>query len=253
MLQAERKKEKEKQVRRAKEQKLKQRQQRLATRDPSRIQKQIDALLARPSLPPHEQRHLESLQKDIEDVRRARQKLGHHERGPGRKSYYWDPKLNPEGFPPEGEEQALRSYGSEEEDSGYSTSESVSSIPMPGTRVTQNSSEAKTTYEAEPELRNLTKEVSTMIPATLRRAKKKQKTGPESSTISDTAPEQPGIAPAPSVAPSVASENPIGGLPLPGFDDDEDDDEEEDDMELNDDDFNNEIVIERNLKRKADD
>lgn len=185
--QAQRKKDKERQLKKQKQERQNQRNERLAKRNPTRQLKQIAELEAKADLTLSEQDQLNWLKKDVEEIENARRKLGFEELKKPRfveenkesqvddrkKSYYWDPVLNPEGNPPEGEEPA---YMTDEEDSGYSTSESVSLIPMPErpppSVAELKAGPAKSTYESAPVIRDLVKESAAMVPVAV--AKKKR-------------------------------------------------------------------------------
>ncbi len=106
----------------------------------------------------------------------------------GMKSIYWDPIWNPKGYVPKGYEFQERLLNENQEnindtlsdnDSGYSTSSSVSSIPLPkGPPPRKNQHEiAITTYESSGVVRDLAAETSKMIPVTLLRKKKKTNDG----------------------------------------------------------------------------
>ncbi|KAA8901397.1 hypothetical protein TRICI_006073 [Trichomonascus ciferrii] len=186
--QAQRKKDKERQLKKQKQERQNQRNERLAKRNPTRQLRQIAELEAKADLTSSEQDQLNSLKKDVEEIEAARKKLGLEELKKPRftqqgnnksqtndpkKSYYWDPVLNPEGNPPEGEVPA---YITDEEDSGYSTSESVSKIPLPErpppSVAELKAGPAKSTYESAPVIRDLVKESATMVPVAV--AKKKR-------------------------------------------------------------------------------
>lgn len=186
--QAQRKKEKERQLKKQKQERQNQRNERLAKRNPSRQLKQIDELESRiNTLTSSEKAHLESLKKDVEEIERARKQMGmteierkkkstrvvsNNDSNNKKKSYYWDPIINPEGDPPEGEEQA---WMPDEEDSGYSTSESVSEIPLPERKPPSveelKAGPAKSTYESAPVIKDLYQETTQMVPAAVKRKK----------------------------------------------------------------------------------
>lgn len=201
-VQQERKKEKERQLKKAKAEKL----ERLSKIDAGSLERRIQRLEQQQqenngTLAPHQQRQLERLKTELEDVKRAKSKKGVEEssdptnttpseRRPynpyfGKKSIYYDPVLNPRGDPPEGYPFAERPFDDDaDDDSGYETSESVSSIPMPrmgpkqeaevGIRHPKPRTEARTVYESAPVLRDLTKEsTSTFVPAALLRKRRK--------------------------------------------------------------------------------
>jgi hypothetical protein len=185
--QAQRKKDKERQLKKQKQERQNQRIERLAKRNPTRQLKQIAEFEGKADLTSSEQDQLNSLKKDVEEIESARKKLGLEElkkpkfsqesqksqTNDPKKSYYWDPVLNPEGNPPEGEEPA---YITDEEDSGYSTSESVSKIPLPErpppSVAELKAGPAKSTYESAPVIRDLARESAAMVPVAV--AKKKR-------------------------------------------------------------------------------
>ncbi|EWC47532.1 hypothetical protein DRE_00500 [Drechslerella stenobrocha 248] len=74
------KSEKAKALAKAQKQRLQQRQEKLARRDPDRVQRQVDDLKAKAesglSLTAHEKRTLEELEKDLKGIRKARETLG---------------------------------------------------------------------------------------------------------------------------------------------------------------------------------
>jgi hypothetical protein len=198
-VQLERKREKERQLKKARAQKL----DRLSKVDTGHIERKIQRLEREQQdeeLTPHQARQLQKLRSELEEIRRAKTKTGGedentldyervHERryNPyfGKKSIYYDPLLNPRGDPPPAYPFAERKFDDDgdEDDSGYETSESVSAIPMPRFAPRQEAEidikypkpkvSARTTYEAAPELRNLTKESSSFVPAALLRKKRK--------------------------------------------------------------------------------
>lgn len=210
--QLQRKKEKDRQLKKAKQERLQQRTERLSKRNPYRLQRQIsdlESLQTSAGLSAQDSKLLDTLRKDLQDVTNARNKLGVAEREdkpvrsresydgerrhpPGKKSMYWDPVLNPKGYPPPGFPYAERKiYEDEEEDSGYTTSDSVKQISLPSgpppkyqhnvivaTTSQANSGPSKTVYEAAAVIRDLTKESSVLVPAQVRKKQKVETSEP---------------------------------------------------------------------------
>ncbi|KAL2256789.1 hypothetical protein VTK26DRAFT_1121 [Humicola hyalothermophila] len=201
-VQAQRKAEKAKAIRKGKAEQQARRNEKLAQRNPARIQQQIDDLKAKREsgkLTAHEEQALEALEKDLKAVKKAREALGDRApqfgRGPPRQGA-------PRG------EVVLGKRRRDEEDVSSSESDvpdDVKNIPMPRDtpppipkeildawyakrRAKRNANqdqqtehqkqaekpaapvvESKTVYEAKPVIRNLQKEaVSAFMPTAVR-------------------------------------------------------------------------------------
>lgn len=230
--QLQRKKEKAQQIKKIKASRQKQRFERLSKRNPARLNKQIQQLQSRgeDQLTSTELQRLESLKSEYDEIVNARQKLGllietekrdrqeyrnverkeihkepwRPEKPPGRKSIYWDPVLNPKGYPPLGY-PFVDNNRNEDDDSDYDSDSSISKIPLPEgsleealrrnqgekggqPRSLSSTNTTKTVYESAPVLRDLAKESTTMVPTILKRRKigSSASPGPTTSSPSKT-------------------------------------------------------------------
>ena len=197
--QAQRKLEKQKALKKGKAEAQARRNEKLARRNPDRIQKQIDDLKAieesGQSLRPHDKQVLESLESDLRAVKKAREALG--DRAPT----FW--KAGGGEHRRKDREQGQGVLGKrrredrdrrwERHDDSSDTDESVRNIPMPRDtpppiprqqrrqhpdeprqphalpQKPQPVAEVKTVYEAAPAIRNLQQEaVNKFVPSTVR-------------------------------------------------------------------------------------
>ncbi|PWW78394.1 hypothetical protein C7212DRAFT_351180 [Tuber magnatum] len=202
-MQAWHKKEKAKQVKKGKAEKQKLRTEKLARRNPDRIQKQIDELTAIEEgggqMNAGDKKLFAELQRDLAAVKKAKQALGEKvpEQRVGVKRSARDMEKDEKRDPPRSHHHRLLRHRREEEegseerdsDSGGSTSSSVRDIPMPpgtppplprkawprGPRTVHELPEkpaiapAQTTYSAAPIIRDLRKEASVFVPAAVKR------------------------------------------------------------------------------------
>ncbi|CUS13871.1 unnamed protein product [Tuber aestivum] len=200
-MQAWHKKEKAKQVKKGKAEKQKLRTEKLARRNPNRIQKQIDELTAIEEsggqMSSGDRKLLEELQRDLSAVKKAKQALGEKvpEQRAGAKRSAGDMEKDEKRAPRPPQQyhpHHRRGEGCPDEsdsDSGESTSSSVRDIPMPpgtppplqtkawprGPRTVHELPEkpvtapVRTTYSAAPILRDLRKEAAVFVPAAVER------------------------------------------------------------------------------------
>ncbi|KAF3399987.1 Protein saf1 [Penicillium rolfsii] len=197
---AQRKQDKQKSLKKGKAEQLARRNEKLARRNPDRLQRQINELKSMEEsgqqLRPRDKEILEALERDLRAVLKAREALGDKA-----------PKFSQggrDGPRREGEDYVLgkrrrdNTFGRQEESDGSETDEDVRRIPMPrdtpppiprdyqrkrGPAQNEDSErrgphalpskppvvEAKTVYEAKPEIRDLRKEaVSKFVPAVVR-------------------------------------------------------------------------------------
>ena len=193
---AQRKSDKQKALKKSKAEALNRRNEKLARRNPDRIQRQINDLKAEEEsgrhLRPHDKEVLHALERDFRSVQRAREALG--DKAPTFKD--GQPR-GPSGGHALGKRRRDDRWSRREESASSSeTDESVKGIPMPRDTpppipqdyLRKNGAsngggrgphplpskppvitEAKTVYEAAPDVRNLREEaVSRFIPATVR-------------------------------------------------------------------------------------
>lgn len=180
MLQQEHRKEKNKSRRAANAQKIAARDTKFSARDPNHVKTQIAQLEAEGrshTLTYSQQQRLDSLKHTLESILRAKRKQGaasedtsnnNNNNNANLKSIYYDPKINPSGNPPQGYpycEWDPDGSDSSQSDSGYETSESVSTIPMPAEKVSDNS--LKQSYEAQEQLRDFVQESTKLVPTVL--------------------------------------------------------------------------------------
>lgn len=175
-IQNERRKEKAKQRRIGKTQKLQQNNTKYAGRDLEKIRSQITQLESLSDLKAHQQKRLDTLHQQVEHVSRAKARLNPHttadtsivggkNQNANSMSIYYDAWLNPSGSPPPGfPAQDWQDQG-EEEDSGYETSDSVSQIPMPPSP--SDAPKSKVTYESGEQLRDFVHENTKMLPSVI--------------------------------------------------------------------------------------
>ena len=202
--QQQRKQEKAKALKKAKAEKQSQRNEKLARRNPDRIQRQIDDLKALESsgdIKAYEKAQLEGLERDLRSVRKAREALG--EKAPPTGSNRQPPRQD-QGYQGLGKRQhngeRIAPHRRRQSD-GSDTDESVRRIPMPedtpppiprehrryfnqgqhpnqiqlpsanGDQASVSTpAEAKTTYESAPQIRDLKKEAtSRFVPDIVRR------------------------------------------------------------------------------------
>ncbi|KAI9737941.1 MAG: hypothetical protein M1834_009311 [Cirrosporium novae-zelandiae] len=196
--QAQRKAEKQKALKKSKTEQQARRTEKLAHRNPERLQRQIDDLKAIESsgrpLRPHEKKVLEELERDIKAVRKARETLGDKAPSFGRErseGHSQHGRFDQDGIL--GKRRRQQNY---EGSSGSETDESVRKIPMPrdtpppipkehlwrNRQDSRNTPEGRhplptkpeikpqTVYESAPVVRNLRQEaVSAFVPAAVRR------------------------------------------------------------------------------------
>lgn len=107
------------------------------------------------------------------------------ENGRGKSSIFWDPILNPYGVPPPGMPNALRNMDNDNEDEeGYETDPEVRNIPLPKGPIPgididsdeerkkkeeEDEADQKIEYSAAPVRRDIVKEVSAFVPASVLR------------------------------------------------------------------------------------
>ncbi|PUU77531.1 WW domain binding protein 11-domain-containing protein [Tuber borchii] len=198
-MQAWHKKEKAKQVKKGKAEKQKLRTEKLARRNPDRIQKQIDELKAVEEggqMGPSDRKQLADLERDLAAVKKAKEALGEKvpERRVGgagvkRSAGEMEEKRPPRPPHHHNHHYKQREEDPDESDSGESTSSSVREIPMPpgtppplpkeawprGPRTAHELPEkpatapAQTTYAAAPILRDLRKEAAVFVPAAVKK------------------------------------------------------------------------------------
>lgn len=206
--QQQRKLEKAKQLKKSRAELQTKRNEKLARRNPERIQRQIDdlkALEAAGEIKPREKAILEDLERDLRAVRKAREALGEkapHFGGQQR-------RRDGEGKNVLGKRRhdgERKPFHSRHDSSGSDTDESVRRIPMPedtpppvprefrrNFRNTDNAQQAdaqspskptpvpvaKTTYESAPQVRDLRKEaVNRFVPDVVRKKQVAAKGGP---------------------------------------------------------------------------
>jgi hypothetical protein len=189
-VQDHKKQEKQKQIKKQKANLQAQRNEKLARRNPSRIQRDIDNLREAEqsgSLRPHERQRLSELEKDLGAVNKAREALGD-------KAPFFKPERRHEdggsGGVRSGHENVSRGGvlgkrrrdGHRKDDDSSDTDGDVQGIPMPrdtpppipqrhvrkahaedGTAAPE-SKKAQIVYEAAPEVRNLLKEATKFMP-----------------------------------------------------------------------------------------
>lgn len=186
-VQAEKKAEKQKQLRKQKAQLQTQRTEKLARRNPVRIQRDIDALKEAEqsgSLRPHERQRLSELEKDLAAVNKARTTLG--DKAPQFKPERRDDgggKVGRGGRGGRGGVLGKRSRGSERRRDGEESSDTdadVRHIPMPrdksppiprryrqdveGENGPPEAKKPTLVYEAAPDVRDLKKEATRFMP-----------------------------------------------------------------------------------------
>ncbi|KAK9458195.1 hypothetical protein V1511DRAFT_454703 [Dipodascopsis uninucleata] len=108
-------------------------------------------------------------------------------KGLERRSIYWDPIFNPTGLPPEGmphqewdnyEKEGINVYDEDVEYIPSQNEQDASGIPIPrgpAVRFKPPEIPVKTTYEAAPVVRDLTKESALLVPAAVRRAQNRKR------------------------------------------------------------------------------
>lgn len=196
--QQQRKLEKAKALKKSKAELQSRRNEKLARRNPDRIQRQIDdlkALEAAGDIKPREKAILADLERDLKAVQKARDTLG--DKAPLRPSYSQHPRDRREGTQStlgKRRHNGERKGEAGRDVSGSDTDESVRNIPWPrdtpppipkefrrhqsdttklGTRSSQAPTQpasARTTYESAPQLRDLKKEaVSMFVPNVVKR------------------------------------------------------------------------------------
>ena len=198
---AQRKLEKNRSLRKGKAEVAARRNEKLARRNPERLQRQVDDLRALEEsgqIKPREKQILDGLERDVKAIRKARETLGDKapQFGKQRGEERSDGLLGKRTW--EGERKSHRG-NHQEQDSGNETDESVRRIPMPndtpppipqqyrrnksGTnanaepliaqRLPQkpvSAPEVKTTYEAAPQIRDLKQEaIKRFIPDVVRK------------------------------------------------------------------------------------
>lgn len=200
---AQRKQDKQKSLKKGKAEQLARRNEKLARRNPDRIQRQINDLKSMEEsgqqLRPRDKEVLEALERDLRAVLKAREALG--DKAP---KFGQAGRDGPHGPRREGGDHVLgkrrrdNAFGRHQNEDGSETDEDVRTIPMPrdtpppipreyqwkrGPAHTEDSErrgphalpskppvvEAKTVYEAKPEIRDLRKEaVNKFVPAVVR-------------------------------------------------------------------------------------
>ncbi|KAK9472981.1 uncharacterized protein V1510DRAFT_364264 [Dipodascopsis tothii] len=239
--QAQHKKDKTKQIEKAKAQKQAQLQEKLLKRNPLRVEReitQLEALEKQKKLPADGRKTLEELRKQLRMIRKAHERAGkpmpvrkandgtfgssfmeeedRHVNGDGtfvfkgreRRSIYYDQLFNPTGLPPDGYPHQEWSDGEHEkeaiDDDYVSDGEDAADVPLPpGTarRYVPKAVETKSTYEAAPAVRDLTKESTIgLVPAAVRaRMQREAELGPR--PVAAAAPAEPAVvAPVATVA-----------------------------------------------------
>ncbi|OAP61144.1 hypothetical protein AYL99_03345 [Fonsecaea erecta] len=184
--QQQRKLEKAKQLKKSRAELQARRNEKLARRNPERIQRQIDdlkALEAAGDLKPRERAILEDLERDLRAVRKAREALGDKapafagqtRRHDGERS---GTTLGREEDTPPPIPREFRRYFPRREDGENASQPTVPSTQLPikpGTKPI----EVKTTYESAPQIRDLRKEaVSRFVPDVVRKKQEAAKGGP---------------------------------------------------------------------------
>lgn len=192
--QQQRKLEKAKALKKSKADLQNKRNEKLAKRNPDRIQRQIDDLKALESagdIKPREKAILADLERDLKAIRKARDALG--DKAPTQSSRpRRDDRDNPNPVLGKRRHDGQRKFSSRRDSSGSDTDDSVRNIPWPRDtpppvpkewrrdRHDQNRgqpnpspakpTEVKTTYESAPQLRDLKKEaVSKFVPNIVKR------------------------------------------------------------------------------------
>lgn len=200
---AQRKQDKQKSLKKGKAEQLARRNEKLARRNPDRLQRQINEFKSMEEsgqqLRPRDKEVLEALERDLRAVLKAREALG--DKAP---KFSQGGRDGPHGPRREGGDHVLgkrrrdNTFGRQEESDGSETDEDVRRIPMPrdtpppipreyqrkrGPAQNEDSErrgphalpsrppvvEAKTVYEAKPEIRDLRQEaVSKFVPAVVR-------------------------------------------------------------------------------------
>lgn len=185
-IQQERQKEKDKKRHKNKEERKKQRIEKLSKRNTASLERQINDLKNKSflsGLTPRQEVQLKDCQRDLDEIIRAKNKLGVEykpmtfndkrvKEKVNKKSIYYDTELNPSGDPPPG--LPAIDYTSDLE--GYETDDSVKNMPMPSNSYKQNQDQtqkqSQATYEAEPQLRNLQAQSTTAFtPSVLKKRK----------------------------------------------------------------------------------
>ncbi|RPB01874.1 hypothetical protein L873DRAFT_1827134 [Choiromyces venosus 120613-1] len=192
-MQAWHKKEKAKQAKKGKAEKQKLRTEKLARRNPDRIQKQIDDLKAIEEggrMSAGDRKQLAELERDLAAVKKAKEALGEKvtERRAGVKRSAGEMERRRRDEKRPYQQQQQQRVDPDESDSGESTSSSVRGIAMPsgtppplakawprGPRAAHELPErpapapVQTTYAAAPILRDLRKEAAVFVPAAVKR------------------------------------------------------------------------------------
>ncbi|KAF3937141.1 hypothetical protein ABW19_dt0207047 [Dactylella cylindrospora] len=208
------KSEKAKALAKSQKQRLQQRQEKLARRNPDRIQRQIDDLKSKEekglSLSVQEKKVLDELERDLKGVRKAREALGVPDEVKSRDREGGDRGRG--GFRGRGRGRGRGGFGGaagrrnldDGEDSDASTASSVLDIPLPsgpppipqlqigrkateplpahltglpskpGANTTIPNKPVVTTYSSAPVMRDLKKEAAVFVPAAVRGQKKVQ-------------------------------------------------------------------------------
>jgi len=198
--QAQRKAEKAKALKKSKAELQVRRNEKLAKRNPDRIQRQIDdlkALEAGGDIKPREKAILADLERDLKAVHKAREATGQPAQQP-RPAHPRDrdrDRDTPSSTLGKRRHDGQRKFGDRRDHSGSDTDDSVRNIPWPrdtpppvpkefrrhraqetaqfGTRTHQAPSkpaETKTTYESAPQIRDLKKEaISRFVPTVVKR------------------------------------------------------------------------------------
>lgn len=172
IMQAEHRKAKAAQIKKNKASRHAARSDRLAKMDPQALEREITQLKQQPSSTPNDRRKLQILERQLQSVIAAKKRLGFKQKDIDvTKSVFYDPVLNPQGTPPNGMDQVFI-Y---DLDSEYSTDDDVKSIPWPKFKPgSLGAAPAKVTYESQPVLRDMDKEVSSLVPAAVLKKRKLQ-------------------------------------------------------------------------------
>lgn len=170
VMQAEQRKAKDAQIKKNKANRHAARSDRLAKMDPQALERDITKLRQQASSTPNDRRKLQILERQLQSVIAAKKRSGLLQKDVDiTKSVFYDPVLNPQGSPPNGLDQVFI-YDLETE---YSTDEDVKSIPWPKFKAgSVGAAPAKVTYESQPVLRDMDKEVSSFIPAAVLKKRK---------------------------------------------------------------------------------
>ncbi|KAA8900498.1 hypothetical protein FN846DRAFT_958803 [Sphaerosporella brunnea] len=205
-MQAWHKEQKAKAIKKNKAAQLKEKTEKLARRNPERLQRQVDELkeaIEAGNASAHNKKVLADLERDLAAVRRARKAMGIEDKEPSARG--GQKRHREDGGPGEqagGDWRARRRDAriagtgksadrGEESDSGESTASSVADIPLPPGPLPalpgEPKQEVKTTYEAAPVMRDLRKEAAAFVPVTVKRKLETQKASQQQKSEEDTA------------------------------------------------------------------